>query len=254
MSNSDDDYEDELLKLQTALVRWQVWAMQSGQKALVVFEGRDAAGKDGTIKRIIEYLSPRNTRAVALPKPTEAEKTQWYFQRYTPHLPSAGDFVLFNRSWYNRGGVEPVMGFCTEEEHQRFLKDVPAFENLLIDADIRLVKFWLDISKDEQAERLKERRTDPLKTLKTSPLDAEAQKRWSDYSDARDTVLSRTHFDAAPWTCVRADKKKPARLAVIQHLLHTLAPADLLKGVDKPDKDLLFPFEVKAITDGRLAK
>ena len=253
-SDDDDNYEADLEKLQIALVRWQVWAMENHQKTLIVFEGRDAAGKGGTIKRIIEFLSPRDTRAVALPKPSDAEKKQWYFQRYVPHLPSAGNFVLFNRSWYNRGGVEPVMEFCTPEQAKEFLNAAPHFEEMLVDSGIQLIKFWLDISKDEQAGRLEERRTDPLKTLKTSPLDAEAQKRWDAYSEARNGMLTQTHSKFAPWTVVLADKKKPARLAVIRHILRTFAPKEITKGIEAPDKDILFTFTPKAIKDGRLAK
>ncbi|MDB5470314.1 MAG: polyphosphate kinase, partial [Caulobacter sp.] len=180
--------------------------------------------------------------------------TQWYFQRFVPHLPAAGDCVLFNRSWSNRGGVEPVMGFCTAQQHEAFLVAAPDFEALLVGEGIRIVKLWLDIGKEQQARRLKERYIDPLKALKTSPLDAEAQKRWDDYSGARDLMLIRTHTAAAPWTCVKADHKKAARIAVMRHLLHTLAPARLRKGVAKPDPAVLFPFEAAALSDGRLER
>jgi polyphosphate kinase 2 len=248
------DYDRDLRDLQIGLVRYQLWAIKTGAKALILFEGRDGAGKDGTIARIIEHLAPRNTRAVSLPKPSDRETTQWYFQRYTRHLPACGDLVLFNRSWYNRGGVEPVMGFCTDREHEDFLRDAPAFERMLEEAEIRLVKIWLDISKKEQATRLDARRDDPLKHLKISDLDAVAQKKWKEYSEARDQMLLRTHTPIAPWVCVRADPKKPARLNVIRHLLHALAPADITAGIDPPDPEILFPFEPAAITDGRLAK
>lgn len=254
MSKSDDAYETELADLQVALIRFQQAAAESGDKALVIFEGRDAAGKDGAIQRVTEHLSNRATRVVALPKPSDRERTQWYFQRYVAHLPAAGELVIFNRSWYNRAGVEPVMGFCTPEEHQRFLADVPVFESLLVGSGIKLVKLWLDISKSEQAKRLESRRTDPLKTLKTSPLDAEAQKRWDDYSDARDEMLSRGHCEASPWMCVRADHKKAARLNILRHLVKTLAPRDIAKTVAAPEPDVLFPFEVTALTDGRLER
>src|SRR4051794_27811342 len=169
MAKSDDD---DLEALQVLLVRYQQHAIESGAKDLVIFEGRDAAGKDGAIKRITEHLSVRNTRAVALPKPTERERSEWYFQRYVRHLPAAGEFVLFNRSWYNRAGVEPVMGFCTPEEHETFLHDVPGFEAMLVGSGLTVVKLWLDISRKEQAQRLKARTNDPLKALKVSPLDA----------------------------------------------------------------------------------
>jgi polyphosphate kinase 2 len=175
-----NDYKHALRELQIGLVRYQAWAIKTGAKALVILEGRDGAGKDGTIARIIEHLAPRNTRAVSLPKPSDREATQWYFQRYTGHLPACGDLVLFNRSWYNRAGVEPVMGFCTEREHDDFLRDAPAFERMLEEADIQLVKIWLDISKKEQAARLDARRDDPLKHLKISDLDGVAQKKWTE--------------------------------------------------------------------------
>ncbi|MFN3857157.1 MAG: polyphosphate kinase 2 [Caulobacter sp.] len=254
MGKTSDAYEDELIALQTAIVAWRQKSLTDGEKVLVIFEGRDAAGKDGTIKRIVEHLPPRTTPVVALPKPSDRERTQWYFQRYTPHLPGAGDFVLFNRSWYNRAGVEPVMGFCKPEDTDCFLREVPAFEAMLVDSGIRLIKLWLDISKAEQAERLEARRSDPLKVLKISPLDAEAQTRWDAYSDARDRMLSASSSELAPWTCVRADSKKKARIAVMRHLLHQLAPGKLRKGVERPDPDILFPFEPEAITDGRLAR
>ncbi len=247
------DYQDELRDLQIALVRYQAWAIKSGAKALVIFEGRDGAGKDGTIARITEHLAPRNTRVVSLPKPSDRERSQWYFQRYVGHLPSAGEIVLFNRSWYNRAGVEPVMGYCTPLEAEEFLRDAPALERMLQEADIRLVKLWLDISKKEQAARLGARRDDPLKTLKVSDLDGVAQKKWKDYSAARNEMLSRTHTAIAPWTCVRADHKKTARLAVIRHLLQTLAPAEVTAGIDPPDPKVLFGFDQSALRDGRLA-
>jgi polyphosphate kinase 2 len=189
---------------------------------------------------------------VALPKPTDRQRTQWYFQRYVEHLPAAGEWVLFNRSWYNRAGVEPVMGFCTPEEHQAFLRHAPEFERNLQEAGIRLIKFWLDISKDEQAKRLESRRKDPLKRFKTSPLDKEAQKRWDAYTAARDEMLTRTHTAAGPWTCVRADHKKVARLNILRHLI-TAIDAPKVK-VEAPDEDVLFPFEEAALTDGRLAR
>jgi polyphosphate kinase 2 len=247
-------YEEELAALQVALVHWQQRAMARGEKALVIFEGRDAAGKDGAIKRIDEHLSNRATRVVALPKPSDREHSQWYFQRYVSHLPAGGELVLFNRSWYNRGGVEPVMGFCTRDEHETFLKIVPAFESMLVGSGVTLIKLWLDISKDEQDRRLDERRSNPLKALKVSPLDAVAQEKWKDYSAARDTMLARTHTEATPWYCVRGDHKKPARLNIIRHLLGELAPAKLRKGVEAPDPAVLFRFEPSALTDGRLAR
>jgi polyphosphate kinase 2 len=247
-------YSREIERLQMGLVRYQLAAIASGEKALVIFEGRDTAGKDGAIKRIIEHLSVRNTRVVALPKPSDRERTEWYFQRYARYLPAAGELVIFNRSWYNRGGVEPVMGFCTPAEHETFLRDAPRFENMLAEDGTRIVKLWLDVSKDEQAKRLKARQDDPLKTLKVSNLDAVAQQKWDDYSEARDQMLRRTHTDVAPWTIVHTDKKKAARIAIMRFLLKTLAPKDIAKGVEKPDPDVLFEFEVDALNDGRLER
>jgi len=232
------DYEDELEALQIELVKTQAWAIEQGLKVLIVFEGRDSAGKDGAIKRITEYASPRQTRVVALPKPTERETGQWYFQRYVPHLPSAGEIVIFNRSWYNRGGVEPVMGFCTPEQQDQFLKDAPRFERMLSDSGTVIIKLWLDITKDEQAKRLEARVEDPLKTFKVSSLDAEAQTRWDAYSQARDRMLAETHSSHAHWTVIATDDKKTARLNIIRHILRTLGRPEA--KVAKPDKDVVF--------------
>jgi polyphosphate kinase len=247
-------YKQELRELQIGLVRYQEWAAETGAKAVVVFEGRDSAGKDGAIARITEHLTARRTRAIALPKPSDRERTEWYFQRYAHYLPSAGDLIIFNRSWYNRAGVEPVMGFCTPREHEDFLRDAPSFENMLREAKIQLVKLWLDISRKEQAERLEARRTDPLKALKVSNLDGEAQKRWKDYSKARNEMLLRTSTAQAPWTCVHTDHKKAARLNTIRHLLHALAPHEISHGFAAPDPAVLYRFEESALTDGRLEK
>ena len=244
-----DDYDDELEALQIELVTTQAWTIEQGLKIVIVFEGRDSAGKDGAIKRITEFMSPRQTRVIALPKPTERETTQWYFQRYVPYLPAAGETVLFNRSWYNRAGVEPVMGFCKPEQHVQFLSDAPTFERILADDGIVLIKLWLDISKAEQARRLAERIEDPLKHFKVSALDAEAQTRWDAYSAARDRMLDETDSGAAPWTIVATDDKKTARLNIIRHILNTLnRPGQI---ADKPDKDVVFP---AAKSKGRLAK
>ncbi|MGH7023755.1 MAG: polyphosphate kinase 2 [Caulobacteraceae bacterium] len=249
-----DTYKKDLRRLQIALVRYQQWAMKNGAKALIIFEGRDGAGKDGTIKRITEHLAPRNTRIVSLPAPSSRERSQWYFQRYVPHLPAASELVLFNRSWYNRAGVEPVMGFCTPEEHAEFLREAPAMEQMLEHADIRLVKIWLDISKKEQAERLDAREEDPLKHLKISALDRVAQTKWKAYSKARDEMLTVTHTGYAPWICVATDHKKAARLNVMRYLLHALAPEELTVDIELPEADVLFAFEKAALTDGRLAR
>ncbi len=250
----DSEYKKSLERLQVALVRLQAGAVKSGEKILVILEGRDAAGKDGTIARITEHLSPRNTRVVALPKPTERETSEWYFQRYVAHLPACGEFVVFNRSWYNRAGVEKVMGFSTPEQQEEFIREAPAFERMLTAADIRLVKYWLDISKDEQAKRLEARRKDPLKQLKVSDLDAVAQAKWKAYSKARNEMLLRTNSEWAPWICVRNDHKKAGRLNLIRDLLHRVAPKEIAKDIEAPDPAVVFPFEPQAIEDGRLEK
>ncbi len=245
-------YKSELEDLQAHLVRYQQWAIAEGEKVIIVFEGRDGAGKDGTIKRITEHLAPRNARVIALPKPSDRERSSWFFQRYVRHLPAAGEIVIFNRSWYNRAGVDRVMDFASVREQEDFLDDAPTFERMLCEAQIRIVKFWLDISKDEQERRLEARRNDPLKILKVSALDGVAQKKWKAYSKARDEMLMRTNSAIAPWTCVHTDKKKKARLAVIRHLLHSLAPADIYQKIAPPDPEVLFPFEAEALKDGRL--
>jgi len=248
------DHDKDLEARQLALVRWQQHAMESDEKVAIVFEGRDAAGKDGAIRVLTEHLSNRQTRVVALPKPSDRERSQWYFQRYVAHLPACGETVVFNRSWYNRAGVERVMGFSRPEEQEVFLLDTPTFEAMLLESGLRLVKVWLDVSKAKQAERLEERRTDPLKALKASPLDAAAQDRWDDYSAARDEMLRRTSTPAAPWICVRADHKRTARLALLSHLVHVLAPERIAREVPPPDPDVLFPFEIAALADGRLER
>ena len=252
MSKTDD--EPELEQRQLALVHWQQHAMEAGEKVLIIFEGRDAAGKDGAIRVLIEHLSVRNTKVVALPKPSDRERSQWYFQRYAQHLPACGETAIFNRSWYNRAGVERVMGFSTTEEQEAFLRDVPAFEAMLTESGLKIVKLWLDVSKAEQAKRLEERRTDPLKVLKSSPLDAAAQERWDAYTEARDLMLQRTSTAIAPWICVRSDKKKKARLAILSHLAHVLAPPKIAEAAPPPDPAILFPFEKAALKDGRLER
>ena len=246
-----ETYEKELKALQLALVKWQAQAMSSDRKVCIVLEGRDAAGKDGVIRRITEHLSPRATRVVALPKPSDREQTQWFFQRYVAHLPAAGEVVIFNRSWYNRSGVERVMGFSTHSEQADFLRDTPDFEHMLQESGMVLVKYWLDISKRVQARRLDERRTDLLKALKVSDLDQVAQKKWKAYSKARDAMLDRTSSDLAPWWCVRADHKKAARIALMRHLVGRLVGED---AAPAPDQDVLFHFEPAALEDGRLAR
>ncbi len=247
-------YEAELRELQIAMVESQAWVIAEGRKVLVLFEGRDAAGKDGAIRRVTEHMAPRQTRVVSLPKPSDRERSQWYFQRYVPHLPAAGEIVLFNRSWYNRAGVEVVMGFSTPEEQAAFIRDVPAFEAMLAESGTALIKVWLDISRDEQAERLAARVEDPLKRFKISPLDAEAQTRWDDYTTARDTMLTESHSDRAPWTIVATDKKKQARLNVLRALVTAIGAPGLSVKVRSPDRKICFPFEPAALNDGRMAR
>jgi polyphosphate kinase 2 len=250
----DRDQDPELQARQLALVKWQQHCMSAGEKVLIIFEGRDAAGKDGAIRVLTEHLSVRSTRVVALPKPSDRERSQWYFQRYVPRLPAAGETVIFNRSWYNRAGVERVMGFSTPEEQETFLRDVPTFEAMLLESGLRIVKLWLDVSKGEQKKRLDERSSDPLKALKASPLDAAAQEKWDAYTAARDIMLQRTTTALSPWICVRADHKHKARLALLSHLAHVLAPQQIASSVPAPDPEVLFPFESAALTDGRLAR
>lgn len=239
MGKNSDDYDKALEQLQVKLVETQAWTIEQGLRTLIVLEGRDTAGKDGAIKRLTEYMSPRQTRVVALPKPTEREASQWYFQRYVSHLPAAGETVILNRSWYNRGGVEPVMGFCTPEQHAQFLKDAPRFERMLTDDGIVLIKLWLDISRQEQATRLAERREDPLKRFKLSSLDAEAEARWDAYSGARNRMLEETDTKAARWTAVATDDKKTARLNVIRHVLRSIGGPG--EAADAPDAKIVFP-------------
>ena len=212
-------YEKELARLQIELVKLQEWVKESGHKVAVVFEGRDAAGKGGTIKRITEALNPRICQVVALPAPTEREKTQWYFQRYAAHLPAGGEIVIFDRSWYNRAGVERVMGFCTDEEYKEFMRSCPEFERMLVRSGIQLVKYWFSVSDEEQERRFQKRLHDPTKRWKLSPMDLESRKRWVDYSKAKDEMFAHTDIKQAPWYVVESDVKKHARLNCISHLL-----------------------------------
>ncbi len=211
-----------LHNLYIELVKLQKEVIASDIKLLVILEGRDAAGKDGTIKRIIKHLSPRETKVVALGKPTDVQEREWYFQRYTSHLPASGEFVIFNRSWYNRVGVEKVMDFCTHKQYKSFFSEVESFENSLVEGGFIILKYYLDISKDEQKKRLDDRKQNPLKKWKISPIDEVAQKHWKDYSDARDEMLFKTNFKHAPWFVVNADKKKEARIALITHILNRM--------------------------------
>ena len=221
------DYERELAKFQIELVKLQEWIKAKGLKVVVIFEGRDAAGKGGVIKRITESLSPRICRVVALATPSEREKTQWYFQRYVAHLPGAGEMVLFDRSWYNRAGVERVMGFCTEDEYQEFLRACPEFERMLVRSGIVLIKYWFSVSDEEQEQRFQSRIHDPTKRWKLSPMDLESRARWVEYSKAKDEMFAYTDIKQAPWYVVNADDKKRARLNCISHLLGMIPYEDL---------------------------
>lgn len=216
---SRKEYEAKLERLQGELVKVQLWARATGYRAIVLFEGRDAAGKGGAIKRITERVSPRAFRVVALPAPSEREKTQMYLQRYMEHFPAAGEIVLFDRSWYNRAGVERVMGFCTEEQVEGFFQACPFFELMIVKAGIHLIKYWFDVSMGEQERRFRDRIDDPRKIWKLSPMDLESYRRWYDYSHARDEMLEKTDLDYAPWHIVHADHKRQARLNCIAHLL-----------------------------------
>ena len=221
------DYEAQLQRLNVELVKWEEWIKARGLKVVVIFEGRDAAGKGGAIKRIMEPLNPRFARVVALPAPTERERTQWYFQRYVAHLPAAGEIALFDRSWYNRAGVERVMGFCSEEEYQEFLRSCPEFERMLVRSGIILIKYWFSVSDAEQERRFQDRLDDPTKRWKLSPMDVESRAKWLDYSKAKDEMFAHTDFKQAPWWVVRSDDKKRARLNVITHLLAQIPYEDL---------------------------
>jgi polyphosphate kinase 2 len=221
------EYENELHRLQVELLKFQNHVKEQGLRVLMLFEGRDAAGKGGTIKRITEHLNPRGARVVALEKPSNTERTQWYFQRYVSYLPSAGEMVLFDRSWYNRAGVEPVMGFCTEEEHKEFLREVPEFEKMIVNSGIIFIKFYFSVSKKEQAKRFDKRINDPLKQYKISPVDTEAQKLWDKYTIAKYSMLLSTNTPYAEWTVIKSDNKKKARINCIKHIL---------SHVDYPDK------------------
>lgn len=224
---SNKDYEAKIFKLHAEMVKLQHWVKEEGVRAVVVFEGRDAAGKGGVIKRITERVSPRVFRVTALPAPSEREKTQMYMQRYVQHFPSAGEVVLFDRSWYNRAGVERVMNFCSKEEYERFLEYTPIFERAMVDSGIVLIKYWFDVGMEEQERRFRARIEDPRKVWKLSPMDVESFSRWYDYSRARDDMIAATSMDYAPWHVVRADSKKRARLNCISHLLSQFPYKDL---------------------------
>ncbi len=230
-------YTKELFKLQLELIKLQEWIKHEGLKVVVIFEGRDAAGKGGVIKRIAQYLNPRICRIAALPAPTEREQSQWYFQRYVPHLPSAGEMVLFDRSWYNRAGVESVMGFCTEEEHQEFLRSCPEFERMLVRSGIILIKYWFSVSDEEQEKRFQSRLESHHKRWKLSPMDLESRKRWVEYSRAKDINFAHTDIKQAPWYVVNSDIKKHARLNCISHLLSAIDYEDLTpEHIELPER------------------
>jgi polyphosphate kinase len=239
---NSSDYDQELRLLQIELVKLQKSLIANGDQILVVLEGRDTAGKDGTIKAITEHLSPRETRVVALGKPSDAEVDQWYFQRYIAQLPKKGEFVLFNRSWYNRAGVEMVMGFCSKAQYATFLSTVNSLESIFIQSGITMLKYYLDISKQEQKLRLESRENDPLKQWKISPIDQQAQKKWNAYSTYRNAMLLKTSTAEAPWTIVRANNKKEAHLNLIRHLLLQVNYVGKDKRLLKPNADIVFTF------------
>ena len=220
-------YFRELFRMQAELVKLQDWVVKTGHKLVILFEGRDAAGKGGVIKRITQRLNPRVCRVAALPAPNEREKTQWYFQRFVSHLPAAGEIVLFDRSWYNRAGVERVMGFCSDEQYEEFFRSVPEFEKMLVRSGIQLIKYWFSISDEEQYVRFQSRIQDPLKQWKLSPMDLESRRRWEEYTKAKEVMLDRTHIEQAPWRIVHADDKKKARINCIHHLLTQIPYAEI---------------------------
>jgi polyphosphate kinase 2 len=251
---SKKTYEEMLYRLQIELVKLQRHFIQCDDKILIIFEGRDAAGKDGTIKRITQHLSPRETRVVALGKPSDRDNSSWYFQRYVPHLPASQELVLFNRSWYNRAGVERVMGFCTDEEYEEFMSSVLEFEHMLVRSGIKLLKYYLDISKSEQEERLEDRKKDPLTQWKVSGLDEVAIKKWKQYTEARNEMLVRTHNLITPWTIVRADDKPLTRLNVIKDMLSRLDYAGKDNSLIAPDPRVIMPFDIAYLENDLLAQ
>jgi polyphosphate kinase 2 len=243
------EQKHHLHQLQIELVKLQKEIISSGLKLLVILEGRDTAGKDGTIKRIIEHLSPRETRVIALNKPSDRETNELYYQRYAVHLPTSGEFVIFNRSWYNRAGVEKVMGFCKDKQYKSFFSDVALFEKLLVDANIIILKYYLDISKQEQNKRLEDRKHNPLKQWKISPIDSQAQKMWKQYSVARNEMLLKTNFKYAPWHVANAEDKDDVHIALITHLLNQLEYKGKNKKFLSKDYKLIYPVTVRNIKD-----
>ena len=237
-----DEYEETLEKLQVELVKVQFWLQETGHRIISVFEGRDAAGKGGSIHVTRAYLNPRSARIVALNKPTDTERGQWYYQRYVANFPTAGEFVMFDRSWYNRAGVEPVMGFCTDEQYEDFLNETPHFEKMVITEGIHFFKFWLSIGREMQIKRFHDRRHDPLKVWKLSPMDIAALNRWDDYSEKRDRMLKETHTDRAPWTVVLSNDKRRARINLVRHMLQKLDYAGKdEKVIGEIDDKILMP-------------
>ncbi len=241
------EQKQQLHQLYIELVKLQKEIISSGLKLLVILEGRDAAGKDGTIKRIVKHLSPRETRVVALSKPSDKENNEWYFQRYAQHLPSNGEFVIFNRSWYNRAGVEKVMNFCNEKEYEIFFDNVPLFEKMLTNAGIIVIKYYLDISRQEQNKRLDDRKKDPLKQWKISPIDEKAQKEWKEYSKARNEMLLKTNFEYAPWYIANAENKDEIHIALITHLLKHIDYKNKNKKLLAKDFGLIYPVSVPSL-------
>ena len=233
-------YEGQLEALQIELIKLQKWVLKKGKKIVVIFEGRDAAGKGGTILRMMQHLNPRTARKVALATPTDTERGQWYFQRYVQHLPTAGEIVVFDRSWYNRAGVERVMGFCTDKQYQDFMRTVPFYELMLTRSGTTLIKYWLDISKEEQAQRFASRHKDPLKQWKLSPIDEMAQKKWDGYTKCKHSMFKQTSTPQAPWTVVKSDDKHTARLNCIRHLL-------LQFDYDGKDKDAIGEYDSEVV-------
>jgi polyphosphate kinase 2 len=248
------EYARELRRLQIELVKLHRHVIAHGRRVLVILEGRDTAGKDGTIKRIVAHLSPREVRVVAPGKPSDREETEWYFQRFVAFLPAAQEIVLFNRSWYNRAGVEYVMKFCSRAERDAFLEAAPRFERMLTHAGVEVLKYYLDISRHEQARRLRARRRDPLKQWKISPVDQAAQRLWRDYSRARDRMLLRTHHADAPWIVVRANDKHQARLNLIRDLLARIPAPDVRRKLARPDPRVAREFDAELLSSGWVAR
>ncbi|MFK5977575.1 MAG: polyphosphate kinase 2 [Rhizobiaceae bacterium] len=234
------EYEDTLEELQEELVKMQYWQGETGERIMIVFEGRDAAGKGGTIGRFRQYLNPRHARTVALSKPSDTERGQWYFQRYVDHFPTDGELVMYDRSWYNRAGVEPVMGFCSPEQQQHFLVQVPAFEQMIVNDGIKLFKFWLNVGQEMQLERFHDRRHSPLKVWKLSPIDLKALSKWGDYTKVRNSMFEHTDTEHAPWTVIRTNDKRRARINAIRHVLLNIDYEDRnLKKIGKVDDQIL---------------